>query len=107
MTTQGKTAIDLLNEFFYSDSRLGLNLWEWLFVLFVKLLVVLSICLVVILLMAIPALAIWGIKPVVIFLFDHWPWAVSALCVLVVWSIVANRIRNRKAETEYPSKGQK
>jgi hypothetical protein len=96
MTTQGKTAIDLLNDFFYSDSRRGLNLWEWLFVLFVKLLVVLSICLVVVLLMAVPALAIWGFKPIIIFLFDHWPWTVGALCLLIAWAIVANRIRSRK-----------
>ena len=97
MTTQDKTAIQLLDEFFYSDSRLGLNLWEWMFVLFIKLLVVLSIFLVVILVMAVPALAIWAVKPTAIFLFNHWQWAVGALCVLVARAIVANRIRNQKA----------
>ena len=93
--------MQLLQEFFYSDSRAGLNLWEWLFVLLVKSFVILSVCVVVALAMTIPSLAIWAVKPVAIFLFDHWQWTLVGIGFLILVGIInTRRKRHRKVEQE-------
>lgn len=67
-----------------------------LFVLFIKLLVILSVFASVLLLLAFGGLAIWAAGHAAIFLFNHWQWAIGGFCFLALWGIVINRIKRRR-----------
>ena len=90
-----KRPLQLLEEFMDADINLEYGIGGKLFVRFVRLLVVLAHFGVVIGIMAAGGLAIWAYGHGVLFLYQHWPWVIAGVCILLLAGRLIGKRANR------------